>query len=223
MARYLLGDSAADPAADASAGKASADEAPADGAPRPSTESTEATLPAAVRVLRASMVEDVSGSRADISTVAELTFRAATITIPVMLRHSSVVPMGFNVHATFTNGSFYAFNYLFPFAYHYLRVSPAGGARSRIEKHYTAAAGGAAPLPAESTFTLQLQAFAGAIQRHRLEQQPLQHVPAMPDGLTTAKADATLDPFLPGSAVRNMAILDEIYEVAGLGRRGALK
>lgn len=151
--------------------------------------------------------------------------------VSVTLRHTSVTPMGFNVHARFDNGSFYAFNFLFPFVYHYLRVCP-NGAPSRIEKHYLekhdaatgapSAAMGAVPgameppasAAAESSFSLQLRAFASAvvIQRRR------NLANGSPN--TVQEADGALAAFMPESAVRNMELIDAIYDAAKLGRRG---
>ena len=162
-------------------------------------------------VLRASMVEDVAGSGADISTEAELQLLAHDDhrPIPVSLRHTSVTPMGFNVHASFTHGSFYAFNFLFPFVYHYLRVSPAG-APSRLEKHYTFTRAGSEH--AESSFALQLRSFAKSVRRRQQERGD-DHVEMSPP----------VGPAVgPQSAVRNMELLDEIYVAAGLGLRGTV-
>ena len=210
----------------------------------------EPDAPPAAAVRSAVMVEDAPGSRADISTEVYLSWRggeagdifhsrdsfsssasSSPSAVSVTLRHTSVTPMGFNVHARFDNGSFYAFNFLFPFVYHYLRVCPSG-APSRIEKHYLekhdaaagapSAASGAvsgameppASAAAESSFSLQLRAFASAvvIQSRR---NPANGSPKM-----VQEADALLAAFMPESAVRNLELIDAIYDAAKLGKRG---
>ena len=213
----------------------------------------EPDAPPAAAVRSAVMVEDAPGSRADISTEVHLSWRggeagdishvrdsfsssasSSPSAVSVTLRHTSVTPMGFNVHARFDNGSFYAFNFLFPFVYHYLRVCP-NGAPSRIEKHYLekhdaaagapSAASGAvsgameppASAAAESSFSLQLRAFASAvvIQSRRNRRNFAYGSPKM-----VQEADALLAAFMPESAVRNMELIDAIYDAAKLGKRG---
>ena len=65
------------------------------------------------------MVEDVPGSKADVATDATLTSKHG---VKVSVYHSSLGP-GFDLTATFTNGSFTARNYLFPWIYHHLVVT----------------------------------------------------------------------------------------------------
>ena len=201
-------------------------------------------------VLDATMVEDEPGSRADVATFAHLYFAGG---VTATLRHSVTVPMGFNVHATFTNGSFYAFNYLFPFLYHYLTVQRDDAPR-HTEKHYTRY--GAPEETVESTFTHQLRAFAEAVHDKRRRAgtagtHGTVDLARSPEGSgagissrTSWKwsarrlraVDETREPLLghrrsspavlqavsPRSAVRNMAILDAIYDKAGLGARPSM-
>ena len=142
------------------------------------------------------MEEDAPGSKADVSTRAIVRF--PTTRVLATLEHSSLVPAGFNVHATFTNGSFYARNFLFPFIYHHLRGPRRRGwrplraalqarpGRVRTDRSCVAltarrswsamlgpvhsCSGGAAAVAAEaeSSFALQLRAFAAAIRLHAL-------------------------------------------------------
>ena len=209
-------------------------------------------------VLDAWMEEDAPGSKADVSTRAIVRF--PTTRVLATLEHSSLVPAGFNVHATFTNGSFYARNFLFPFIYHHLRVTPAAAGGGRFEQHYKArpgrvrtdrscvaltarrswsamlgpvhsCSGGAAAVAAEaeSSFALQLRAFAAAIRLHALRPRlgaltwlthPSQH--AEMRALERSVAAAALPDTSAESAVRNMALLDEIYDRAGLGKRPSM-
>ena len=101
-------------------------------------------------VLNASMVEDSPGSRADISSTATLAFAGgATARLT-----SSALSAGFNLHARCERGTLSVTNYLFPFVYHSLTVTPARGA-ARTEQLY----GGG-----ETTFELQLRAFVAAVR-----------------------------------------------------------
>ena len=182
-------------------------------------------------VIDASMVEDAPGSRADVSTVARVAFHGQ---VTATLRHSSTRP-GFNVAATFTGGSFYAWNYLFPFVYHWLRVERREEGRAAVsdEAHYAfepssddpRAAGGA---DAESSFTYQLRAFAAAVERHRAH--GAQSGGGGGGAVAAAAVDApagveaaVLEAVSAESAVRNMALIDAIYEKAGLGKRAAAR
>ena len=137
------------------------------------------------RVVRAAMVEDSPGSRADVAAEAELAFAGgATAT----LRSSATTPFGFHLRARCERGTLDVTNYLFPFLYHAIGVRPDGG-RQRYEKAHSAPAG-------TTTFDLQLAAFAAAVR----------------DGAAPPGHGAD-------DAVRNMAVIDEIYEAAGLGKR----
>jgi predicted dehydrogenase len=101
-------------------------------------------------VLNASMVEDSPGSRADVSSTATLAFAGgATARLT-----SSALSAGFNLHARCERGTLSVTNYLFPFVYHSLTVTPARGA-ARTEQLY----GGG-----ETTFELQLRAFVAAVR-----------------------------------------------------------
>jgi predicted dehydrogenase len=160
------------------------------------------------QVLNASMAEDERGSRADISTAAALSFGRGRL---ATLRHSSLLP-GFNVVATFDNGSFAATNFLFPFVWHALRVE-GGGRPSRVEKHYTFDGDAG---PGESTFALQLHAFAQLVRRACRSSRSAPSAPPWSNPV----ARQVLGAVGPQSAVQNMAVLDAIYSQAGLGRRG---
>ncbi len=106
------------------------------------------------RLISASMVEDSPGSRADVSTIAQLAFGRG-VTARLIHSSASPLPTGFNLNATFTRGTLSVTNYLFPFLYHRLALRPAGG-DERIERHH--ADGGA------STFELQLRAFVRSVR-----------------------------------------------------------
>ena len=103
-----------------------------------------------LRLLNASAVEDVDGSRADLGTSATLLFPKG---VTAVLR-SSALSIGFNVHLTASRGSLSLTNYLFPHIYHALSVHP-DSAPARTERVY----GDGAP-----TFELQLAAFAAAVR-----------------------------------------------------------
>ena len=70
---------------------------------------------------------------------------------------------------------------------------------------------------AESSFSLQLRAFASAvvIQSRRNRRNFAYGSPKM-----VQEADALLAAFMPESAVRNMELIDAIYDAAKLGKRG---
>jgi predicted dehydrogenase len=138
-----------------------------------------------VRVVNATATEDVPGSRADAAMQATLLFqKGASATV-----RSSPFAGGFNLHLQATRGSISLTNYLFPHIYHALRVAPAG-APSRVEQLYG---------NGETTFELQLAAFALAIRRKERF------------------------PFTPADAVANMRWIDAVYETASLGRRPGRK
>lgn len=105
-----------------------------------------------VRVLSASMEEDVPGSRADVGTRASVLFPHGVV---ARLSHSPVSG-GFNVVARGSAGTMRVFNYWTPFIYHHLTVSPVGGGAARTERVYG---------DGESNFALQLRAFAAAVRR----------------------------------------------------------
>jgi predicted dehydrogenase len=241
----------------------------------------------------ARMEEDVPGSRADVSTTAQLLFShdrdaarapvdaaaasaargknkqqrertrdqraggGALENVVVAVEHTSM-RRGFDVTAIFTNGSFVAVNFLFPFLYHHLRVTLPDG-MERFEQHYETRAASAsaesgceglrarhswgamlgpvyscAPAKdalaqsaaAESSFALQLRAFAVAVRDAEERQRAgslrvrLQRDTACAAGSPgLAIARAALSDVGASSAVANMAAIDEVYEVAGLGKR----
>jgi len=102
-------------------------------------------------VINASSREDIAGSRADVATEANLLFpRGVTARLS-----SSAVAIGFDIRIRGSKGSLSVTNYLFPFLYHSLTISPASSSR-RVEKVY----GGD-----ESTFELQLRAFSKAVRK----------------------------------------------------------
>ena len=62
-----------------------------------------------------------------------------------------------------------------------------------------------------STFELQLAEFVEAVQRRRGAESAA--------GATAGGSDATHDDYGADGVVANMALIDEIYEAAGLGMR----
>ena len=225
-----------------------------------------------VSVERALMIEDSPGSGADVATDASVLFASG---VRAHIIHSSLGP-GFDVHATFTNGSFVARNYLFPWVYHHLSVrrdaTPAASASTTFEQHYetrrpasnghptdpTGCAaleyrhtwgamlqpvasckpptrGENASAPSESSFALQLRAFSAAVRLHRLRAADAQVSTLISDwtlhwggraeraaeraALDASPAAWALDATSPRSAVRNMEVIDAIYEASGLGAR----
>ena len=208
----------------------------------------------------ARMLEDAPSSRADVATDASLRFRSGVV---AHLTHSSLGG-GFDVTATFTNGSFTARNFLFPFLYHHLAVTRGRGA-STFEQHYErrtpslpadpsgcanlkgkrswgamlppvfscrAAEEGArrSPHAVETSFALQLRAFATAVRLHKLRAAggvvgsiaKLVGSPGRRAEIAALEADPSswaLDATGAASAVKNMEILDAIYEASGLGLR----
>jgi len=116
-----------------------------------------------------------------VATEATLLFRKG---VRATLR-SSALSFGFNLHLRGSNGSLSLTNYLFPHIYHVLKITP-DGTSSRVEKLY----GGG-----ETTFELQLAAFARAVRR----EGPF--------------------PVSPADAIANMRWIDAIYDATGLGRR----
>ena len=209
-------------------------------------------------VEHARMLEDKPSSRADIATDASLRFRSGVV---AHLSHSSLYG-GFDVTATFTNGSFTARNFLFPFLYHHLSITRGGD--STFEQHYErrtpslpADPSGCAnlegkrswgamlppvfscrpadeegerraPQAAETSFALQLRAFATAVRLHKLRAgggvvgSIAKLVGSRREEIAALEADPSawaLDATGASSAVKNMEILDAIYEASGLGLR----
>ena len=154
----------------------------------------------------ASMLEDEPASRVDVSTSARIVFGSANVT--ATLEHSSLAA-GFNAYVTFEHGEMRAYNYLFPFIYHHLTLVDYRSGVQRVEKHYTQAGSAATDHEGESSFALQLEAFAAAVEQY--ERAPGQG--------GEAKLSAPLADVSAESAVHNMALIDGIYEEAGLGRR----
>ena len=161
--------------------------------------------------------------------------------VRAQLYHSSFGP-GFDVTATFTRGSFTARNYLFPWVYHHLSVTRTqtdGSNVSHMEQHYgqrtTPAAGKLAAsheVEQSSSFALQLRAFATAVRLHTLRTSPQQasSIGVEEEGVDDARqrdisrleadpSSSALKATSAASAVRNMEILDGIYDASGLGAR----
>lgn len=105
-----------------------------------------------VRLLNASMDEDVPGSRVDVGTRASVEFADGVV---ARIVHAPV-GTGFNVVARGTEGTMSVFNYWTAFIYHHLRVTPSSGRPERLERVYGTG---------ESNFVLQLRAFVRAVKR----------------------------------------------------------
>ena len=161
-------------------------------------------------------------------------------------RPRSAVPLvlwpGIRCHCTFTRGSFTARNYLFPWVYHHLSVTRTqtdGSNVSHMEQHYGQRTTPAAGKPAasheveqSSSFALQLRAFATAVRLHTLRTSPQQasSIGVEEEGVDDARqrdisrleadpSSSALKATSAASAVRNMEILDGIYDASGLGAR----
>ena len=198
---------------------------------------------ASARVVASTMIEDVPHSAADIATSATLRFEGGGT---AEVSHSSLLPSGFNLEATLSGGTLSVTNYLFPHIYHHLRVAPAHGP-ARFEQHYHPPGPSRDSLrgdcprlvakhswgallgpvhmcesqppspPAETTFELQLRAFAAAVQR-RSRRHPLRGLSLLSRLPPSASASASAS----ASSAAAAAALDERALTAALADTSAV-
>ncbi|KAL1503689.1 hypothetical protein AB1Y20_012162 [Prymnesium parvum] len=105
-----------------------------------------------VRVLNATMDEDIPGSQADVGTRASVLF---TGNVVAHLVHAPL-GTGFNVVAHGSKATMSVCNYWTPFIYHHLRVTRADGSLERVERVFG---------EGDSNFVLQLRAFFNAVRK----------------------------------------------------------